>query len=88
MNQHCILCGLGLINTTYPVVFPCGSVIKNPSANARETGHTGSIPGSGRSPREGNGSPHCILAWEIPWTEAPGGLQSMESQKSWTQLSD
>ena len=27
-----------------------------------------------------------ILAWEIPWTEEPGGLQSMES-KSWTQLS-
>ena len=22
-----------------------------------------------------------ILAWEIPWTEAPGGLQSMESQR-------
>ena len=22
-----------------------------------------------------------VLAWEIPWTEAPGGLQSMESQK-------
>ena len=29
-----------------------------------------------------------IPAWEIPWTEGPGGLQSMESQKSWTQLSD
>ena len=28
-----------------------------------------------------------ILAWRIPWTEEPGGLQSMESQ-SWTQLSD
>ena len=28
------------------------------------------------------------LAWEIPWTEEPGGLQSMESQKSRTQLSD
>ena len=27
-----------------------------------------------------------ILAWEIPWTEEPGGLQSMVSQKSWTQL--
>ena len=25
-----------------------------------------------------------ILAWEIPWTEEPGGLQSMGSQKSWT----
>ena len=24
-----------------------------------------------------------ILAWEIPWTEKPGGLQSMGSQKSW-----
>ena len=23
-----------------------------------------------------------ILAWEIPWTEAPGGLQSMGFQKS------
>ena len=27
-----------------------------------------------------------ILAWEIPWTEKPGGLQSMGSQKSWTHL--
>ena len=22
-----------------------------------------------------------VLAWEIPWTEEPGGLQSMESQR-------
>ena len=29
-----------------------------------------------------------IPAWEIPWTEEPGGLQSMGSQKSWVQLSD
>ena len=25
-----------------------------------------------------------ILAWKIPWTEKPGGLQSLVSQKSWT----
>ena len=25
-----------------------------------------------------------ILAWEVPWTEEPGGLQSMGLQKSWT----
>ena len=25
-----------------------------------------------------------ILSWQIPWTEEPGGLQSMGSQKSWT----
>ena len=27
-----------------------------------------------------------IFAWEIPWTDEPDGLQSMRSQKSWTQL--
>ena len=29
-----------------------------------------------------------IVAREIPWTEEPGGLQSMGLQKSWTQLSN
>ena len=29
-----------------------------------------------------------MLAWKIPWTEEPGGLQSMGSQKSWTRLID
>ena len=29
-----------------------------------------------------------IIAWEIPWTEKPGRLPSMASQKSWTRLSD
>ena len=28
------------------------------------------------------------LAWRIPWTEEPGGLQSMGSQKSQTRLND
>ena len=28
-----------------------------------------------------------VLAWRIPWTEEPGGLQSRGSQ-SWTRLSD
>ena len=39
-----------------------------------------SIPGSGRCPGEGNGNP-VHYSWEIPWTEEPGGLQSMGSQK-------
>ena len=29
-----------------------------------------------------------ILAWEIPWTEEPGGLQAMGSQKRGSPLSD
>ena len=41
----------------------------------------GSIPATGRSPGEGNGTHSSILAWKIPWTEEPGGLQSMESQR-------
>ena len=32
-------------------------VVKNPPANAGDTRNTGSIPGSGRSPGEGNGNP-------------------------------
>ena len=65
--------------------FPGGSVVKNPLANA---GDEGLIPGWGRSPGEGNGTHSSILAWEIPWTEEPGGLGSMESQKSRTRLSN
>ena len=31
---------------------------------------------------------YSILAWKIPWTEEPGWLQSMESHKRWTWLSN
>ena len=65
--------------------FPDVSVVKNPPAN---TGDVGSIPGLERSPGERNGNHSSILAWEIPWTEEPGGLQSIGSQKSQTQLND
>ena len=41
----------------------------------------GSNPGSGRSPGGGNGNLLHILAWRIPWTEEPGRLQFMGSQK-------
>ena len=57
-------------------------MIKNPPASAGDIRDVGSIPGSGRSPRGGNGNPLHILAWKIPWTEEPGGLESMESQES------
>ena len=60
------------------VYFPGGSVVKNPPANA---GDAGLILGSGRSPGEGNGSPLQYSCLEIPWTEEPGGLQSMRLQR-------
>ena len=40
-----------------------------------------SIPGSGRSPGGGMATHSSILVWRIPWTEKPGGLQSMGSQR-------
>ena len=44
-------------------------------------GSLGLIPGSGRSPGEGNAAHSSILAWRIPWTEEPRGLQSTGSQR-------
>ena len=44
-------------------------------------GDPGSIPGSGRSPGEETATHSSILAWEIPWTEEPGRLQAMGSQR-------
>ena len=61
--------------------FPGGLVVKNHPANARDAGATGSVPGLGRSPGEGNGNPLWILAWKIPWKEEPGGLQPMGSRR-------
>ena len=50
--------------------------VKNSPANAGDMGLT---PGWGRSPAVENATPSSILAWEVTWTEEPGGLQSMGS---------
>ena len=49
--------------------------------SACSTGDPGLIPGLGRSPGEGRGTHSSILAWRIPWTEEPGGLESMGLQR-------
>ena len=49
-------------------------MVKNPPANAREAG---SIPGQEDALEKGMAAHSSILAWKIPWTEEPGGLQSM-----------
>ena len=58
--------------------FPHGSDVKNLPARA---GDTGSIPESGSSLEKEMATHSSILAWEIPWTEELGGLQSMGSQR-------
>ena len=58
--------------------FPGGSDCKELAFNV---GNLGSIPGSGRSQEKGMATHSSILAWELPWSEEPGGLQSKGSQK-------
>ena len=60
------------------MVFPNSSDSK---ASAYNAGDLGSIPGSGRSPGNGNGNPLQYPCLDNPWTEEPGGLQSMGSQR-------
>ena len=66
-------------------LFLCGS---NGKESACNTGNLGLIPGSGRSPGEGNGNPLQYSCLENSTTDEPGRLQSMGSQKSWTLLSN
>ena len=61
------------------------SVVKNPPANAGDPGlGLDSIPGLGRSPKKGMATHSSVLTWKIPWTEEPGGPQSVGLQKSQT----
>ena len=53
-------------------------VVKNLPANAGDVSGIDLIPGLGRSLKEGMATHSSILPWEIPWTEEPGRLQSIE----------
>ena len=57
----------------------CGSDGKESACNA---GDPGSIRGSERSPEKGMATHSSTLAQKIPWTEEPGVLQSVGSQRA------
>ena len=58
--------------------FPGGSDGKEFACNV---GDPGLIPRSGKSLEKGMATPSSILAWRIPCTEEPGGLQSIGLQR-------
>ena len=72
-----------------PIVWAsqAAQVLKNPPANAGAVGFNPTQQAWARSlgwgdPLEEEVATHSsILAWEIPWTEEPGGLQSMGPQR-------
>ena len=56
-------------------------MVKNLPDNTGDIRDAGSVPGSEDPLEEGTATHSSTLAWEIPWTEEPGGLQSMGSQR-------
>ena len=56
-------------------------VVKNLPANAGDLRDEGLISGSEGPLEEGMATHSSILAWKISWTEEPGGLHSMGSQR-------
>ena len=68
--------------------FPGGSTVKNPSANAEAAGDVGLIPGSGRSPGEGNVNPLQYSCLENPtdrgsWRATVCEVQSETTEATW-----
>ena len=63
------------------------SLVAQMVKNAYKAEDPSSIPGSGRSPKEGNSNPVFLISpvflpGESPWTEEPGRLQSMGLQRT------
>ena len=57
-------------------------MVKNPPANAGNLRDSVGALGQ-EDPLEEGMAPHSsLLAWRTPWTEEPGGLQSMGSQRA------
>ena len=56
-------------------------VVKNPPASAGDLRDMGSILAQEDPLEEETATPSSILAWRVPWTEEPGGLQSTGPQR-------
>ena len=81
MEQQCLL----LVRVTGKHSFPSGTEVKNPPANARDAGL---IPGSGRSPRGGNGNPFQYSCLGNPMDTGAWWATVHRVAKNWAQLSD
>ena len=62
------------MSVNIPLGFPCVSDGKESACSVGDLGQ--------EDPLEKSKAPHpSILVWRVPWTEEPGRLQSMESQR-------
>ena len=67
--------------------FPDGSAGKESACSAGDTGDVGSIPGSGRSPEEGNGNLLQYSCLENPMDRGAWWATVQRVAKSWKKLS-
>ena len=63
-------------------------MVKTPPAHEGDARDVGSVPRWKKPCGVGNGNLFQCSCLKIPWTEEPGRLQSMRSQKSWTRLNN
>ena len=68
--------------------FQVAVVVKNPPANTEDLGDAGSIPGSGRSPGRGNGSPLQYSCLRNPTDRGAWRATVREIAREWTRLND
>ena len=73
LGTYCVYLAIGVLTLS-----PGGSDSK---ASVYNEGDPGSIPGSGDPLEEEMAIHSSTIAWKIPWTEEPGRLQSMGSQR-------
>ena len=87
MNQLFVFSDLrrGFYSCLVKFQSPGGSTSKESAGNAEDAGDSGETRvrslGLEDSLEEDMADYSSILAWRIPWTEEPGGLQSMGSQR-------
>ena len=84
------LCQVQLDPGTQDQDLPGGSVVKNPPANAGDTGDAGLITGSRRSPRGGSSNPLQYSCLENPmdreawWPTVRGVAKELDMTESWS----
>ena len=70
-----------ILTSVYSLASQVVLVVKNLPANGREVREIGSTPGLGRSLEGQLDNSLQYFACRTPWTEEPGGLQSIGSQR-------
>ena len=73
---------LFILSGAGPLGLPRGHSSKESAYSAGDTGDMGSVLGREDPLEEGMATHSSVLAWKIPWTEEPGGLQSMGHKES------